>query len=380
MRKTMLIILLFHIQFGIVAQQNRVRELSIKVLTEDEHSAFIPNAIGVYLVNDDSIYSKGFSFDNSGLYDFEIEPSIDEHHLYYCIKMENQPVLRVNVLKLHTYNDTLYTPKAIIIPTKNNVKTKTYDNTEISCFELPKMSNTPMKLWLDFSPESQMKLQDTIRWFFPTEIMLNIDAQKEKIRNSYYIQNYYKEFGRYPTEGELDTLAKSMSLGAAEELIGWYSWHLLRLEENELCNNTLKNVYRLTMVSNTFFYKYEPYSIRIEPGVNGTAVLYCSYEKHDEFGGNTLYCDIVPIDNSTYLGFQNILNQMCFWEALPVGAPNELYKVKKTNILEANIDGQYHVIFRGEGEDEGMEKLRRFLWDLTGLGENKIVHRRQRIE
>lgn len=50
------------------------------------------------------------------------------------------------------------------------------------------------------------------------------------------------------------------------------------------------------------------------------------------------------------------------------------------NALEANIDGKYRVIFRGEGEDEDMEELRRFLWDLTGLGENKIVHKRQRIE
>ena len=57
--------------------------------------------------------------------------------------------------------------------------------------------------------------------------------------------------------------------------------------------------------------------------------------------------------------------------------------VENNSILysfEANINGQYHVIFRGEGEDPALDELQKFLWSLTGLGENKIVHRSQRIE
>lgn len=380
MRKTILVVLLFLIHFGIIAQQSQVRELSIRILTEDKHTAFACDAIDVYLVNDDTIYSKGMSFDDSGLYDFAIKSWIEEHHLYYCIKMGSQPILRINVAKLHKLNDTIYTPKAVIIPINNSIKTRAYDNTEISLLELPKVSNLPTKVLPDFSPEWQMRLYDTVRWFFPTETMLNVDVQKERIYNSYYLQNYYDEFGRYPTEQELDTLAKNMSIGTAEDLIGWYTWNLLRLKEDELCNGSLKDIYRFTMVSNTYFYTYDPYSMRIEPDRNGTAVMYCSYERYDECERKTLYCDIVPLGLEDYSRIQNIVKQMRFWEAKPTESPYDLYKTKKTNILEANINGKYHVIFRGEGEDEGMEELREFLWGLTGLGENKIVHKRQRIE
>lgn len=351
---------------SLLAQHGKMVRIGIEPL--DCNWDFVPK--NAYLMTQDTIVSKVPVYENRAT--FYVADGIDDGKTYVVIKENDQQCYRILMKWLAQSVNTVRTA---------HLKISLLE--EIRLAEHGKWISSDgyhTKLWLDFTPESQMKLQDTIRWFFPTEIMLNVDVQKETIRNGYYIQNYYKEFGRYPTEGELDTLAKSMSLGAAEELIGWYSWHLLRLKENELCNGTLNDIYRFTMISNSNFYKYEPYSIRIVPYKNGTAIMYCSYEKYDECEGKELYCDIVPIGVDDYSRFQNFVKQMRFWEAKPTENPNDLYKTKKTNILEANIEGKYHVIFRGDGEDEGMDELRRFLWDLTGLGENKIVHKRQRIE
>ena len=372
MKKILIVFLIFILPFSAFSQQ--VRIIKICVTSLENNNVQMPKS--AYLTTQDTILEKVPFFNNEAV--FYLNDKVNENETYLIIKHDINCFYRIKLKNLLLDEGCFQLPKAIISLIEDN----TMAEKEIVGFHRSeiKTNYNPTKLWLDFSPEGQMRLNDTIRWFFPTENMLNVGAQKERILNSYYFQNYYNEFGRYPTESELDSLAKNMSISVAEELIGWYSWHLLRLEEKELCNDTQKDVYRFTMVSNDYFYTYEPYSLRIEPRENGTAVMYCMYEKYNECEEKSLFCDIVPFDEETLLNFQNILKEMRFWEAIPTENPNELYKTRKTNILEANINNQYHVIFRGENEDEGMEELRRFLWNLTGLGENKIVHRRQKIE
>ncbi|MBQ8959280.1 MAG: hypothetical protein IJ057_12430 [Bacteroidales bacterium] len=330
----------------------------------------------VYLMTHDTVIRYASPFD--GIADFYLDESIKEDETYVVVKQEGDIISRVRFDHLKKQKNVSLSDLSLTLKKDVMVSGTELDSVNKKLVHTAYEPST--KLWLDFSPEGQMRLYDTVRWFFPTGIMLNIDAQKVRIHNSYYLQNYYNEFGRYPTEQELDTLAKNMSISTAEDLIGWYSWHLLRIKEDELCNGALKDVYRFTMVSNSYFYTYEPYAIRIEPQGKGRWIMYCSYERYDECERKELYCDLVPLDEENLSIFLNIVKQMRFWEAKPTENPNDLYKTKKTNILEANIDGKYHVIFRGEGEDEGMEELREFLWGLTGLGENKIVHRRLRIE
>ncbi len=358
----------------ILCSQNRIRLVVFEIIpTEESHIRLL----NVFMTKQDTVFSSSMCYE--GRASFLLEDQIDKD-VFIAFRLQNNCVYRIGLngllmrktIETHQFTIHLVTDKYL------SNKEVEYYRKHIVGIETEQDQHT--KQWIDFSPEGQKRLYDTVRWFFPTEIMLNIDAQKERIHNSYYLQNYYDEFGRYPTEQELDTLAKKMSIGTAEELIGWCTWNLLRLKEDELCNGSLKDVYRFTMVSNSCFYKYEPYSMRIKPFENGTAIMYCSYERYDECERKELYCDLVPLDEENYSRFLNIVKQMRFWEAKPTENPNDLYKTKKTNILEANIDGKYHVIFRGEGEDEGMEELREFLWELTGLGENKIVHKRQRIE
>ena len=360
---------------SITAVSQQVRVLRIKAIPSKEQHVL--NFRSAYLMAQDTILQKVPIFNNEATFYFKND--VDESKTYVVFRQNKECIYRIKLKDLVRNDRCFQLLKTEVSLVKDNTMPEK-DSSDFLGNKTKPYYGYEGKLWPDFSPEGQMRLYDTVRWFFPTEIMLNVDVQKERIHNSYYLQNYYDEFGRYPTEQELDTLAKNMSIGTAEELIGWYTWNLLRLKEDELCNGSLKDIYRFTMVSNTYFYTYDPYSMRIEPDENGTAVMYCSYERYDECERKTLYCDIVPLGREDYSRFQNIVKQMQFWEAKPTENPYNLYKTKKTNILEANIDGQYHVIFRGDGEDEGMEELREFLWGLTGLGENKIVHKRQRIE
>lgn len=359
----------------ITAVSQQVRVMRIKVIPSEEKRVL--NYRSVYLMTKDTILQKVPLFNNEATFYFKND--VDENKTYVVLRQNKECIFRIKLKDLIQDGRCFQLLETEVSLVEDNTISEE-DSTVFLRNKTKPYYEYERKLWPDFSPEGQMRLYDTVRWFFPTETMLNVDVQKERIHNSYYLQNYHDEFGRYPSEQELDTLAKNMSVGTAEELIGWYTWNLLRLKEDELCNGSLKDIYRFTMVSNTYFYTYEPYSMRIEPNVDGTAIMFCSYERYDECERKTLYCDIVPLGAEDYSRIQNIVKQMRFWEAKPTENPYDLYKTAKTNILEANIDGKYHVIFRGEGEDEGMEELREFLWGLTGLGENKIVHKRQRIE
>ena len=331
--------------------------------------------LNMFLTTEDVVLSSSICYE--GQVSFLLESQMD-NNVFIAFRLRNNSVYRI-ALKGLLARKTIELPQF----TLHLVADKYLSDTEAEDYRkhiIDSNDDPPTKLWLDFSTEGQMRLNDTVRWFFPTKTLMNVDAQEGKIKNSCYIENFYNEFGRYPSESELDNLAENMSIGTAEDLIGWYSWHLLRLNEKELYNETTRNVYRFTMVSNKYFYTYEPYSMRIEICKDGGAVLYFAYEIWDECDQHDLYCDIVPLDEDCFVKFIKLFQQLGFWEASYTENPNKLYETEVTYIIEALVNGQYHVMFRGAGEDEALDGLQEFLWELTGLGKNKIIHFRQRIE
>ena len=157
----------------------------------------------------------------------------------------------------------------------------------------------------------------------------------------------------------------------------WFSWLLQCLNEPILCNKYPNDVYRFTWTSLSYIYDYDPYSVRIEVQDDGSAVLFCSYYYNKDNKKNSVCFDVSTISSQSFEKFLQMINR--------IGSRNKTFTTDAEShsvfsALEANVNGKYHVIFRAEGEDEGMEELRRFLWNLTGFGENKIVHKRQRIE
>lgn len=165
--------------------------------------------------------------------------------------------------------------------------------------------------------------------------------------------------------------------GFTKYLAKWFSWNLQHLNEPVLCHKYPNDVYRFTWTSFSYIYDYDPYSVRIEVQDDGSAILFCSYYYNKDNKKNAVYYDVFAISSQSFEQFLQKINEINLRDTT---FTTNVEGHSVFNSLEANINGKYHVIFRGDGEDEGMEELREFLWGLTGLGENKIVHKRQRIE
>lgn len=151
----------------------------------------------------------------------------------------------------------------------------------------------------------------------------------------------------------------------------WRESKLSQLNEPMLCDKNTKESYRFVWYGDGILHFYDPYCFRIEK-VDGLTFVYFSYQLWDKCEESTLFHDVFflrPEDCECLSTLISKLNQN-------VKSDN----INVTSSFEANIDGQYHVIFRGEGEDPALDELQKFLWSLTGLGENKIVHKKQRIE
>lgn len=186
----------------ILCSQNRIRLVVFEIIpTEESHIRLL----NVFMTKQDTVFSSSMCYE--GRASFLLEDQIDKD-VFIAFRLQNNCVYRIGLngllmrktIETHQFTIHLVTDKYL------SNKEVEYYRKHIVGIETEQDQHT--KQWIDFSPEGQKRLYDTVRWFFPTEIMLNIDAQKERIHNSYYLQNYYDEFGRYPTEQELDTLAK----------------------------------------------------------------------------------------------------------------------------------------------------------------------------
>ena len=346
------------------------RKLVLSVVPNDKSTV---ECRSLFLMSGEIILLKVPIFENRAI--FCLDGEMIDSNTYLAIRNKCKGIERVRLDYLKGSKSIRMTDVVISL-TNDSV----CENLEIAKYGKDEfVSSEDMKQWLDFTPENQKLLTDTVRWFFPTELLNDVESHRKYLADSIYLSNYKRDFGRIPTAKEFDSLCRRTAFNTAETLIGWYSWHLLRLQEKELCNGCVNNTYRFTMISNFRYYNYEPCSFRIELRDDGQAVLYCSYEKRNAYE-KELYCDIYPMDEQYMSEFQRLLNKIDFWNACPNDEPASLAEKNINYILEANVNGQYHVIFRGEGEDPALDVLQKFLWNLTGLGENKIVHKRQRIE
>lgn len=220
-----------------------------------------------------------------------------------------------------------------------------------------------------------------IQNYFPLETLLYAASGYYREIDSSYYETFYRTVGHYPSRLEIDSVVNISRNQEASLMQKWFSYNLSMLQEPILYDKQKKSVFRFTWFINNGYYRlYEPFSIRIELDENNNRIAHFTYRRWDECENNPLFCEIKDLDNCLFNRFIVIIEKMKFWESPSLIEKEGAFDKGSTNILEANIDGKYHVIFRGEGEDEGMEELREFLWGLTGLGENKIVHKRQRIE
>lgn len=224
-------------------------------------------------------------------------------------------------------------------------------------------------------------IPDGIQNYFPFETLsYAVSGYFQEIDSSYY-EAFYSMVGHYPSEFEIDSIVGISRNQEASLMQRWFSYNLSMLQEPVLYENQITRVFRFSwFVNNGYHRQYEPYSVRIEVDNQGNRTACFSYRLWDECEHNPLFCVITDLDDVMFNTFLDKIQKMEFWESPSLMEKDGSFDKGSTSILEANIEGKYHVIFRGEGEDEGMEELREFLWGLTGLGENKIVHKRQRIE
>ena len=227
-------------------------------------------------------------------------------------------------------------------------------------------SNAPIKL-----PKMSVEVKGFRYVPMPTELSESLMLQpcrSEETKLKPDLQEYESSFPKKVSR---------TGNGFTKYLAKWFSWNLQHLNEPVLCHKYPNDVYRFTWTSFSYIYDYDPYSVRIEVQDDGSAILFCSYYYNKDNKKNAVYYDVFAISSQSFEQFLQRINEINLRDTT---FTTNVEGHSVFNSIEANINGKYHVIFRGEGEDEGMEELREFLWGLTGLGENKIVHRRQRIE
>lgn len=198
---------------------------------------------------------------------------------------------------------------------------------------------------------------------------------KSELEILQYLSVRCEEGKLFPSQIEYSYFPKKVQRDDSLSIAENCSVYLKRLDEPVLCHNYHKEVYRFTWMSSWFFYEYDPYAVRIEAQEDGSAILFCNYHTYNKGCG----CDVFPISSQTFEQFKKMINDI--GRKAPTFTGNERLN-DVYFCLETKVNGRYHVIFRGEGEDVKLDDLQQFLWNLIGLGNNKRVHnqRWQRIE
>ena len=323
----------------------------------------------VYIVSSDNTvlcsscpYPDGKTF-------FRLSSSVELNGVYVAIRQKDESIYRLKLSLLMSCNK----PIAFGDVQLKHIEIKTLDAMES---EIPLIDRCSIRSFQNGYDSAFIESKyGPGHWYFPESKLVRSNLTHEDFVRQYVnVETYKSVFGHFPTEKELDSLIKLKEEQDAEELAGLYSDELAQLKEPVLCEGSNNDVYRFVW-SHNLHHTYNPYCIRVESTKEGSFIMYCSYILFHPCDENQSYCDVIPLDENAFSQLLGIIEQSDFWNSKPINDNGG------TNcILEANVKGKYHVIFRGEGEDPNLDELQRFLWSLTGLGENKIVHRRQRIE
>lgn len=375
MKKLSILILLQIMLLPLQAQENR--RLRFQVVGID---STVMRSKMVYYIHMDTIFDRQET-DHDGHVFFSIPEMEDYEEDYVVIRQDENSIAKI---KLKCFLDTSYWIK---LP---KTKIRLFSNCSCKCSENSEIALLPhndsydnKKCYSNGYSYDELKMHfGYVDWYFPTELFIQPQIQYNKIiHDSLYCCRMSKTLGHYPTNRDIDSLANLISAYNAEHFVGFYSFVLMKFHEPVLWEKSEaeKDVFRYSWISEDLFYSYEPYTIRIEH-YNDWSVVYLSYQKRNDCDEEELIFEVIPIKDSDFQCFLMLLKSTDFNNSPTIREGEGLFDVLKTNILEANVDGQYHVIFRGEGEDPALDELRKFLWSLTGLGENKIVHKRQRIE
>lgn len=327
----------------------------------------------IYIMNNDSIVAKSMTF-KDGIAFVKLKEDSDVDATYLTIRHNDNSVMRIR-LSCFQDRDTVSSPTIRVVMLEN--KCQYVDDIEIammqnSIYDVKNMYHTAV----DISEHNSLSR----RPYFPLErLMYSYEVYKQSIEDSIWLNNYKFVTGFYPNAKEIDSLIGVFQMEDSYIFESWCSSNIAQLNEPVISESNTQNVYRFSwFVSNHCHRLYEPYCFRIVPSENG-ADVYFSYRYWDMCEEYPLYCDMFPMTQEIYKEFLGLLQKMKYWGS-PTLTDKFYFDMAYTNVMEANIDGKYHVLFRDDGEEEGMDELREFLWGLTGLGENKIVHRRQRIE
>ena len=367
-----LLLLFVLLKLNVFSQENSIWYLSIRVLNNVAQS-ISQDEIDIYLMSNDSIVEKGWSFDGYGTYDFEIDTMYHMQNTCIALKTDESPIYKIKTDDLFHINDTICLRDVMIIPLSSEIKDRNTPTFLLS--EIPKPISADSKIIFQISSTND------IFSVFPSEILLEEELRNAVIPDSVLRSFVTADFVRPPTEDELAQKRLELAEYSVGTLINWCSRNICKLNETSIYDAKTEKTYRFTWISTLSPYSYEPYTMRICLNDNGSALLYFSYEGFDICENRRLFCDIILIEKNLLDGFVELVKKLDFANCAKVNRKvDELICSKSISILEANINGHYHVIFRGEGEDPALDELQKFLWSLTGLGENKIVHRKQRIE
>lgn len=325
----------------------------------------------VYIVCNDSIIAKGMTFKN-GHVSLRIDANIKDCDGKLVIRQDEEMIFGINL-------SCFQNEKTVVLPTMKVLLVQdefiNVDNLYDALRQDPEMD---WKCIYDTSPLSENSLRPN--YFPPEKVTYSYDGYMKMMREINWSDNFFEVVGHYPSEYELDSMAKHFMHEDALFMNNYCSIRLAMLREPILFDSCLTDTYRFTwFVNNDYYHAFDPYSIRIVPNNSKDALMYVSCCYLDCCESTTLICYVIPIPETSYNEFLGYFDEMCFYKKTSI-IESAFFEFPSTSILEANIDGQYHVIFRGEGEDPALDELQKFLWSLTRLGENKIVHKRQRIE
>ncbi len=325
----------------------------------------------VYFTIMDSIVGKGMVKEN-GLCSIFQRNDINNENINVTIRQNDSCIVMVGLQRLIDYN-------CAVEFSKMSIELIGMD----SLMDVGNISKYEGKPFLQsYMEEGVTAKLGAESWYFPTETL--------KFPTEYYFNRIIKDTllledfrycrGRYPNQHELDSIISITSRQTAENDAGWCSKNLLELCEPNFSNGYEKNAFRFTWISNYKHYLYDPYTIRIETDKKNNPIMYFSYKMFDFCDRNSIVCKIIPMTNSEYQKFLYLVDEYQYWTIPSRVDQGEGDSEFAFSILEGIYNDRYHVVYRDSKRDKGMMKIREFLWSLTGLGENKIVHKRQRIE